>query len=492
MSFNTILLLWSDSPAISITIWAILLMVAAYLAREPMHSMIHAVTSLLKSAFSQTSTAFSDVQKRLSQRNMEVLIAEGREASEHEIEREFERINRIVEQDLAEYPTLHRTISDVVTKLDEDYKNSADVPPEAPGWAKAVEAVAQIKTGNQDPMVGEILHSIHGSMEKNHDKTLEEYRKSSRDRHMLLKKMRPLWRGMNGDLKQVDQDVNSLLERSKIVDRQMDEYEQVLKETDTAKKTLSSSSLTQFFVAGFVLAIAIGGAAINFNLIARPMQEMVGGSSSMMGFKVANIAALVIILVEVAMGLFLMESLRITRLFPVIGAMKDSMRIKMVFITFGILFMLASVEAGLAYMREILAQDDAALRASLLNSGDAMAAVAGGSDRWITTAAQMGMGFILPFALVFVAIPLESFIHSARTVLGIAAVATLRASAFTFNLLGNSAHYAGLMLISLYDLVIFIPLWVETKIKGTAPQARKKDKHGFNPLDTQAMKEVSS
>ncbi|WP_051938210.1 hypothetical protein [Ghiorsea bivora] len=89
---------------------------------------------------------------------------------------------------------------------------------------------------------------------------------------------------------------------------------------------------------------------INFNLISRPMQEMVGGSSMMMGYKVTNIAALVIILVEIAMGLFLMESLRITRLFPVIGAMKDSMRFKMVLITFSILFMFTSVEAGLAYM----------------------------------------------------------------------------------------------------------------------------------------------
>ncbi len=491
MSLNEIYLLWSESAAISAVIWAVLLVTLTYLARDPMHRMIEAVTALMRNAFKQAADSLSGVEQRLAERNKEVLIAEGREASEHEIEREFERINKIVEKDLAEYPTLHRKISDVVIKLDEDYKHSADVPPEAPGWAKAVDAVAKITTSKNDPMVGDILDSIHGSMEKNHDKTLEEYRHASRERHMLLKKMLPAWRGMNHDLKQVDQDVNALLERAKVVDRQMESYENIIHETDTAKKTLSSSALTQFFVAGFVLAIAIGGAMINFNLISRPMQEMVGGSSSMMGYKVANIAALVIILVEVAMGLFLMESLRITRLFPVIGSMKDSMRIRMVFITFAILFMLASVEAGLAYMREILAQDDAALRASLLNGGDTAAAAAGLSDRWITTAAQMGMGFILPFALVFVAIPLESFIHSARTVLGIMAVSVLRSLSFAFDLLANSSHYLGQMLTSIYDLFIFIPLWVETRIKGTQPKQAKKAKQGFNPLDTQTM-EVSS
>ena len=71
------------------------------------------------------------------------------------------------------------------------------------------------------------------------------------------------------------------------------------------------------------------------------------------------------------MGLFLMESLRITRLFPVIGALQDRMRIRMVWITFTILFVLASVEAGLAFLRETLMQDE--LATSALLRGDDIA-----------------------------------------------------------------------------------------------------------------------
>ncbi len=41
--------------------------------------------------------------------------------------------------------------------------------------------------------------------------------------------------------------------------------------------------------------------------------------------KTSDIAALVIILIEIAMGLFLLESLRITRLFPIISSMDDQM-----------------------------------------------------------------------------------------------------------------------------------------------------------------------
>jgi len=489
MSFSEIYLLWSESAALSAVIWSVILILLSYLAREPMHKMVEAVSSLAQNTFQQASESLLGAEKRLSERNSEVLIAAGREASEHLIEREFVRINRIVETDLAEYPTLHRKISDVIVRIDEDYKQSSDVPPEAPGWGKAISAVAQISTSKSDPMVGQILESIHGSLEKNHEKTLDEYRKSSRNRHMLLKKMLPSWRGMNSDLKQVGQNVDALMERSRAVDRQMEEYEKIINETDSAKKTLSSSSLTQFFVAGFVLAIAIGGAAINFNLISRPMQEMVGGSSVMMGYKTANIAALVIILVEVTMGLFLMESLRITRLFPVIASMKDDMRMRMVWITFTILLTLASVEAGLAYMREILAQDDAALRASLLSG---TIAAMGVSDRWITTAAQMGMGFILPFALVFVAIPLESFIHSSRTVLGILATGALRALAFTFAVLAHASHYIGRMLTSIYDLFIFMPLWIETQLRTSSRSEKKRESRGFNPLQTDSIKEASS
>src|SRR5262245_61368520 len=114
-----------------------------------------------------------------------------------------------------------------------------------------------------------------------------------------------------------------------------------------------------------VLVVAIGGAAINFSLIARPMAEMVGGTSYIGTFRTADVAALVIIMVEISMGLFLMESLRVTRLFPVIGALPDKMRVRMLWVTFSILVLLASVEAGLAYMREVLLRDELATSALL-------------------------------------------------------------------------------------------------------------------------------
>ena len=188
------------------------------------------------------------------------------------------------------------------------------------------------------------------------------------------------------------------------------------------------------------------------------MAEMVGGTSLIGGFRTADIAALVIILVEISMGLFLMESLRITRLFPVIGALPDKTRVRMAYITFAILFLLAGVEAGLAYMREVLLHDELATSALLRGETGATAT---GQYMWITTTAQMGMGFILPFALTFVAIPLETFVHSLRTVIGIIAISMLRTVSLVLRLLANIFLYLGVFLRQVYDLPLFVPLWLE-------------------------------
>ncbi len=461
MSFMDIYLIVPSAFA-SGMIWFVLLAVLLYIARDPAHQAIRSLSRVIHNSMRLSASAVARSERWMLQRNKDVLLAQGREAAERMIEREFERIDATVRRDLAEYPALHRQLSEEATRLDEDYQSSVEVPPAPPGWIKAVEAVAKIPAKG-DPVVSNILEDIHVSLEKASDDAMEQCRKSSRERHQILKGMLPHWRRVSQRLSQVNKNVDSLLLRSKSIDRHMEEYENIVQGANQAVRTLSSSSITQFFVSAFVLAIAVGGAAINFNLIATPMAEMVGGTSRIMGYSVASIAAMVIILVEIAMGLFLMEALRITRLFPVIGALDDKLRRGILWAAFIFLFSLAGIEAGLAYMRELLMQDAAATRALL--RADGATEIVQNSHLWITTAAQMGMGFILPFALTFVAIPLESFVHSLRTVLGVLAVSILRTVMWSLRLLGNLARFTGRLLINVYDLLIFAPLWVEQLIK---------------------------
>jgi hypothetical protein len=454
-------------PTLSVLILFTVAVFVLFLARDTAHQAIRTATSAIARGLRLASHSTTHLEARLAARNRDVLLAAGREAKERIIEREFERVAESVRKDLTNYPTLHRALSESIRRIEEDHQNAVDVPPEAPGWIRAVDAVAQME-GRQG--ASNILADIHKSLVKAHKEAMDAYREASAERHALLHKMMPEWRIIKDVLERVHASVDSLLKRSVAIDRHMQEYQDIVRGHDHAVSTLSSSSVVQFFVSGLVLLIAIGGAAINFSLIARPMSEMVGGTSYIGSFRTADIAALVIIMVEISMGLFLMESLRITRLFPVIAALPDKMRVRMIWITFSLLTLLASVEAGLAYMREVLLQDELATGALLRGEGAELK----NEFLWITTAAQMGMGFILPFALTFVAIPFETFVHSSRTVLGICGIGLLRAAALLLRVLGNSFHHIGKLLERLYDLPLFIPLWLEARARvARADQSRE-------------------
>lgn len=447
-------------PVASAILWIILIVAALYLIRSTAHKTIHVAAHALHRSLRIASKAVSRSATILTTRNRDVLLAAGRESKERIIEREFDRVNESVRKDLANYSSLHRSLSEAIGRIEKDHQEAVDVPPDPPGWVKAVQAVATIESREGHGMIGNILGDIHKSLVKAHKEALTAYHEASAQRHKLLRHMRPDWRQIQQTLGQVGKSVDSLLGRSVTIDRHMQEYEDIVAGQDRAISVLSSSSLVNFFVSAFVLGIAIGGATINFSLIARPMAEMVGGTSMIGGFRMADIAALVIILVEISMGLFLMESLRITRLFPVIGALPDKTRVRMIYITFTILFLLASVESGLAYMREVLLYDELATSALLRGDIGTTATV---EYMWITTAAQMGMGFILPFALTFVAIPLETFVHSMRTVVGLIAISVLRTIALTLRLLANIFLYLGSLLKQVYDLPLFVPLWLEDR-----------------------------
>jgi hypothetical protein len=190
------------------------------------------------------------------------------------------------------------------------------------------------------------------------------------------------------------------------------------------------------------------------------MSEMVGaGDYLTSSLRTSEVAALVIILVEASMGLFLMEALRITHLFPRIASLSEHQRRRMMWIALVLLVTLAGVEAALALMRDMLIADKQALLQSL-----ATAAPAAAAEGWvgrIPTAGQMLLGFILPFALAFIAVPLESLIHSSRTVAGVLLAALVDALALVLRIASNIVRRMARVLITIYDVAIVLPLMVE-------------------------------
>ncbi len=430
-----------------------------YLGRTAAHDLIRALARALHDALYMVSKSLKSAEERLTTRNREVLMEIGRDSTERLIEREFYRVNAVVARDLSGYPVMQRKLADQITKIDEDYREASETPPVPPSWVEAVETIANLPQKGDPGVVGKILDDIHKTMTVAQKTAMTDYRKATNERHGLLQKMLPFWRKLEQTLGQVDVTVRGLEKKAETIDKLMEKYTGILKNSDPAAQALSSSQMTNLIASGFVLFIAVLGGFVNFHLIALPMSEMVGAASYVGALKVSDIAALVIIATEIAMGLFLMESLRITRLFPLIAMMDDRMRKRMVWASFGILFTLACVESSLAYMRDLLAADREALTQSL-----AGVEVAAPALRWIPSAGQMVLGFMLPFALTFVAIPLESFIQSARTVTGTMIAGILRGIAVVLKIIGDLFQSLGAMLVHLYDFPIFLPLKLEAMV----------------------------
>src|SRR5437879_1579373 len=457
-------MVWPANTAVSVLFVLLVAMAFLYAARKPVHHLIGSLGFLISGPLRIGARWLLAAANDMTQRNKAVLLAHGRQEVGQRIEREFERLGAIVTRDLQGYPTLQRKLLDEITKIEEDYKKCGEGPPPPPDWTEAVAAIANVKsTGNE--LVLRVLEEIKRSVNAIHDKAIAEYRKSYETRHKILEGFMPFWRSVDKNLAQVEKNLAGLQSSVKSVDAHMAKYESINAGTDKAQHALTVSAFTQFAIALVVMMIAAGGAFINFKLIALPMSEMVGAGDYITGsLRTSEVAALVIIFVEASMGLFLLEAMRVTHLFPRIASLNEVLRRRMLWIAFALLVTLAGVEAALALMRDMLIADKQALLQSLST------VQAGPTEGWvgrIPTAGQMLLGFILPFALAFIAIPLESLIHSARTVGGVLLTVLVRTLALALRIAAQAVRQASRVLIRLYDVAIVVPLLAERLVRGS-------------------------
>ncbi len=469
-------LFWPDSVALSILALAVLVMLFLYAARQPVHGVIHSVCQLVTQSTRFLSRWLSLVAENLRLRNQVVLLAHGQESAATLIEREFERVGNIVRDDMQEYPALQRRLMEEVTRIEEDYRKCGEVPPPPPDWVTALESISQLKSGGDIPR--KLLEDIHKSIQKIHDKTVAEYRRAYEDRHRILKEMQPAWRSVDKLMGDMDKKMVTLHGNARQIDGHMAKYEGMRAKDNKAEHALTASAFVQLAISGLVMVIAMGGAFVNYKLIALPMSEMVGASDYITNtLKTSDVAALVIILMEASMGLFLLESLRITQLFPRIASMDDRMRHRLMWAALIFLVILAAIESSLALMRDMLISDKAALMRDLASTAPAA------EEGWFTRipmAGQMIMGFVLPFALAFVAIPLESTVHSLRTVIGVVLVQTIRGSAFVIRFIGVLFKRFAKVLELIYDIPIVIPIMIERWVLALrgSPSVKGQVKNG--------------
>ncbi len=475
------LYLWPDSPALSLIVLFVASQVVFWAARVPVHRGLRKLGAVLGGGLRLVARWFRNASEELARRNREVLLEAGRAEAEARLEREFTRIATSFTTELKDYPGLHKRLDESVKKVEEGLKESALTPPEAPGWPEAVEAVANIPKAG-DRTVQKVLDEIHRSAVASEKKALAEYRDAMTRRHRILADTAPVWKAIRGLLEQVQRAVTGALGAGSRIDGYMERYEKIRRGEDAAERGLAVSTLNLFIISLLVVVIAGLGALVNFQLVARPMSELVPGGGYVFGMPISMIAALVIILMEVAAGIFVMETLGVTHLFPRLGTLPASRRRIIFLVALTGLFLLAAIEASLAILREQLLEADKALAMSL--AGEA----ARGQDEVaapllskIPMIGQAVLGFILPWILAMIAVPLEMLVESGRHVVGRALALLIRGLGVLLRLCAHLVRYAVAVLGHVFDIYIVLPLQIERLVRG-------RDAPVASPVDPRALR----
>ena len=163
------------------------------------------------------------------------------------------------------------------------------------------------------------------------------------------------------------------------------------------------------FVFALVLMLAVGIAGwLNFALLERPMAEVVGDSYRVMRMPIYRLAALAIIVLEVAVGMVLLEALGGTTMFPQFERLEQKKKLR------------------------------------------------------IAVVVTMATALVV-LALAFLGFAIEALIRNGRVVAQLAIGAMLQVASFLVRLLRQLVLGLLSVLLALYDFAIFLPLFIERK-----------------------------
>ena len=225
-----------------------------------------------------------------------------------------------------------------------------------------------------------------------------------------------------------------------------------------------STGIGLAFAIVLILAVGIAG-WLNFALLERPMAEVVGDSYRIMGVPVYRLAALAIIVLEVAVGLVLLEALGVTTMFPQFERLEQmkGQRLAIITVMTTALVVLALIEAALALTRDEISRLERELLGTLAGTAPSEAGEAAGA---MARYAQAAFGLIIPFALAFLGFAIEALIRNGRVVLQLLVAFVLESLSFAVRLVRFLVE--GLLAVALaaYDLVIFLPLVVERLVRA--------------------------
>ena len=436
---------------LSAAIWALVILIILYLARSPVHRLLGALGNTIYRATRTLAAATVALDKKLAERNRRVLLAVGRAHIQRMLVREFKRIHSMVVKNVEGYPKIQRQLSEIIARLENDYASSADAPPRLPEWIPVIKTISEIDHG-EDTLMGKMLKEIHHSLTEQQKKAAEAYRQATAKRHRILAKWMPLWRKIQNHLMRTESAIAKLSIQAETIDRYMSDYEAIEKTAGQTEDILRANAWKQFFISSFVLAISIGVGFLNYQLLSQATGAMITGIDGIGPLSAHQTTALVVVLTVVGIGVFLMEALRVTHIFPSIGSMDEVLRRRFVLGSALLMLLLAAFQGLMIYLAPGTATQ---------TYGTAVLPL---SSHWLSRIGPTTLGVILPLILGLVAIPLETFATSARAIGGFLARVLLTVVATGFRLTGSLACAMTRLLTTCYDFIIFPAVWIEDAV----------------------------
>jgi hypothetical protein len=340
---------------------------------------------------------------------------------------------------------------------------------------------------------GRGLHKIEKNMAQSTARAMQERLAPVRPALSMLKTEAPRVIASAEKLGKIEQRFTQGVDT---VNKTFADFEETLRSPDRIKVAGKQSIVIPWLIALIITGIALSGVFLNFFLIKVPMAEIVGEGARIGGVGLPDFAAIIVIFLEFVAGVILMDAAGFTRLIPAFHSMSDGGRRIMFWVAFLFLLAFSFLEATLAIVREQIIEANAATRdiansyllspelaataqgaadqAAAADPSAADAAVAAKPGIQLATLAQLVLAVVIPWLLATAALPLETIVRNSVFMAQIAGGYFLLILAFICKTIAVALKNVGLFALAIYDLIIFAPLWVERRIKGTHASGSEK------------------
>lgn len=439
---SPLILLWSESVLVSLTVWTLVSILVLYLARTPAQALLDRSCQALAEVLRLGAALLLTYARRAAARNRDVLRAMAEDALARRIDRQFRRLAQRIDHDLGGYPALHRALQEQVRRVDSDYRHTDGVPPTPPAWLAAVEAVASLEV-HDDPAVTRILRDMQATLEAACHDGLQEYRVANQRRLRVLQRLQPYLQRIENTLDQLQQRLAQLSTQTRALDRDLRTYQQALQAHREPLRKLDFELHLRAFAGWLLLAAAGLAALLDHHLIAAPLNGLLELPGSAW-------PAAALMLIELGLGVWIAEAAGWCRLLGVLDQAGDRLRRRLAVVGLVLLTALSLLQAGLAWQASTLTAEVG----------------------WAAPVTAALLAALLPFVLALAALPLESVATSTPLLLGGLLIGMARITAAALRLAAAAVTALPTPLKHLYDLWIFLPLWGEQMARSSRPNNR--------------------